>query len=100
MIFAPSLKVLPRHVGGDNLAATTQRNVETTFRQERLELGIGHSDSRFNDPVRDDFGDSSVTRHENVVVFVQSLFGEIQVLREKVSFGFDDFQIRLDVFDD
>ena len=68
MIFAPSLEVLPGQVSADDLATTAERKVESTIRQERIEPGTSDLDARFDDPVCDDFRNSSVPRHENVVI--------------------------------
>ena len=99
VIFAPGLKILPRHVSPDNLATTTQRKMEATLGQERLELGVGHSDSRFDDPTSHDFGNSSVSRKENVVVSVFRIFDGIWFFRKNVVFGFNNLQIVLDMFE-
>jgi len=71
MIFAPSLEVLPGHVSADNFATTTERKVESTIRHEGIEPGTSDIDARFDDPVCDDFRNSSVSRHKNIVITMQ-----------------------------
>ena len=68
MILAPRLKVLPRHVGSDNLVATTQRKSKAAFRQKGIKFGTRDLYSRVNQPSRNDFCDPSVSGQEDFVV--------------------------------